>query len=60
MNNAELFVWNEIEEGFIREYGIEDGIRVCDYAQRVYYRSGKMTLAVKAATEWASRMRMGA
>ena len=59
MNNAERFVWNEIQEGFIRDYGVEDGVKVCDYAQKVYFRSGNMTLAVVQATEWANRMRMG-
>lgn len=59
MNNEELFIWTKIEEAFIREYGIEDGSRVCDYAEKVYYTRGSMTLAVRVANEWARRMRLG-
>lgn len=55
--NAEAFIWNEIEETLIREYGMSRGIKIANYARRACQGRVTMTQAVERATEWERRLR---
>lgn len=53
------FMWNEIYENLIREYGLERGLRIGDRASRTQCKTAKgIAKAITNAIEWERRERV--
>jgi hypothetical protein len=56
MNNK--FLWDEIHENLIRQYGLERGLRIGERASRTHSQTAKgIAKAVANAIEWERRER---